>query len=42
MQTYLIGAVLQLENVNNRNILIELATTKETEDFARFYLATVI
>ena len=42
MQTYLIGAVLQLENVNNRNILIELATTKETEDFARFYLETVI
>jgi len=42
MQTYLIGAVLQLENVNNRNILIDLATTKETEDFARFYLETVI
>jgi len=42
MQTYLIGAVLQLENVKDRNILIELATTKETEDFARFYLETVI
>ncbi|MGI9533938.1 MAG: hypothetical protein ACR2NW_03215 [Thermodesulfobacteriota bacterium] len=42
MQTYLIAAVLQLENVKNRNILIELASTKETEDFARFYLETVI
>ena len=42
MQTYLIEAVLQLENVKNRNILIELASTKETEDFARFYLETVI
>jgi len=42
MQTYLIEAVIQLENVKDRNILIELATTKETEDFARFYLETVI
>jgi len=42
MQTYLISAVLQLENVENRSILIELAYTKETEDFARFYLETVI
>ena len=42
MQTYLIAAVLQLENVKNRNILIELASTKDTEDFARFYLETVV
>jgi len=42
MQTYLIEAVLQLENVKNRSVLIELASTKETEDFARFYLETVI
>ncbi len=42
MQTYLIAAILQLENVKNRNILIELASTKDTEDFARFYLETVV
>ena len=42
MQTYLIAAVLQLENVENRSLLIELAITKETEDFARFYLETVV
>jgi len=42
MQTILIEAVIQLENVKGRNILIELATTKETEDFARFYLETVV
>lgn len=42
MQTYLIEAVLQLENVKNRNILIDLASTKDTEDFARFYLETVV
>ena len=42
MQTYLIEAVLQLEDVKNRTLLIELASTKETTDFARFYLETVI
>lgn len=42
MQTILIEAVIQLENVKDRNIIIELATTRETEDFARFYLETVV